>query len=283
MTKPPLWPAHLHHFCLDTPQIDAVVPWYETHLEMESEKLADGSIWLSGRQRNIIFRPAAEKSFGYVAYALADADQLARLDADLAAKDVARSDIRSPVFGDGLGGQVAIVDTDGKCFVFGLPVRAESDTPDHLPGRLQHLGICTTDMDSLIAFFTGMIGFRASDIVKNDNGGVSACFLRSDHEHHDLALFAASSSRFDHQCYETTCWNDIRDWGDHFAAQHTEIEWGAARHGAGNNLFIFVRDPDGNPVELSAELETRDSDAVPGEWKTEPRTLNLWGSAWTRD
>jgi catechol 2,3-dioxygenase len=44
-----------------------------------------------------------------------------------------------------------------------------------------------------------------------------------------------------------------------------------------------VRDPDGNPVELSAELETRDFDAVPGEWKTEPRTLNLWGSAWTRD
>ena len=165
----------------------------------------------------------------------------------------------------------------------GVPVRPETGTPDRLPGRLQHLGICTTGMDRLIDFFVGTIGFRASDIVKNDDGGVSACFLRSDHEHHDLALFAASSSRFDHQCYETTCWNDIRDWGDHFAAQRTEIEWGAARHGAGNNLFIFVRDPDGNPVELSAELETRDYDAAPGEWKTEPRTLNLWGSAWTRD
>ena len=280
MTKPPLWPAHLHHFCLETPQVEAVVPWYETHMEMASEKLADGSVWLSGRQRNIVFRPAAEKGFGYAAYALADAGQLARLNADVSSKGVARSDVHSPVFSDS---QVAILDPDGKSFVFGLPVRPENTASDRLPGRLQHLGICSTDIARLIDFFADTLGFRPSDIVKNEDGAISACFLRSDHEHHDLALFAASSSRFDHQCYETTCWNDIRDWGDHFAAQRTEIEWGAARHGAGNNLFIFVRDPDGNPVELSAELETRDYEASPGQWKTEPRTLNLWGSAWTRD
>lgn len=280
MTKPPLWPAHLHHFCLETPQINAVVPWYETHLEMVPKRLDDGSVWLSGRQRNIVFWPSADKGLGYVAYALTDASQLARFDAEMRAKGVSRPDIQSSLFADG---QVAIADTDGKCFIFGVPVKPETDTLDRLPGRLQHLGICTTDMDRLIDFFTRTVGFRASDIVKNDDGAVSACFLRSDREHHDLALFAASSSRFDHQCYETTCWNDIRDWGDHFADQRTQIEWGAARHGAGNNLFIFVRDPDGNQVEMSAELETRDFESPPGEWKTEPRTLNLWGDAWTRD
>ena len=279
MTQPPLWPAHLHHFCLETPQIDALVPWYETRMEMTSEKLGDGSVWLSGRQRNIVLRPAAEKGFGFAAYAIPDPARVAALGADLAKKGVARADIRSPVFAD----QVAIKDPDGKVFVFGVPARPESATPDRLPGRLQHLGICTTDIARLKDFFVDTVGFRPSDIVKNEDGKISACFLRSDHEHHDLALFAASSSRFDHQCYETTCWNDIRDWGDHFATTRTEIEWGAARHGAGNNLFIFVRDPDGNPVELSAELETRDYDAPPGLWKTEPRTLNLWGSAWTRD
>ncbi len=279
MTQPPLWPAHLHHFCLETPQIDALVPWYETRMEMKSETLADGSVWLSGRQRNIVLRPAAEKGFGFAAYAIPDPARVAALDADLAKKGVAISDLRSPVFAE----QVAITDPDGKIFVFGVPARPESAAPDRLPGRLQHLGICTTDIARLKDFFVDTVGFRASDIVKNGDGRISACFLRSDHEHHDLALFAASSSRFDHQCYETTCWNDIRDWGDHFSTTRTEIEWGAARHGAGNNLFIFVRDPDGNPVELSAELETRDYDAPPGLWKTEPRTLNLWGSAWTRD
>ncbi len=279
MTMPPLWPAHLHHFCLETPQPGALAAWYETRMEMTPETLADGSVWLSGRQRNIVLRPAAEKGFGWAAYALDDAARVERLAADLDAKGVARAETRSPAFGP----QVAIRDPDGKVFVFGVPARPENAAPDRLPGRLQHLGICTTDIARLKDFFIDTVGFRASDIVTDDNGRISACFLRSDAEHHDLALFAASSSRFDHQCYETTCWNDIRDWGDHFATTRTEIEWGAARHGAGNNLFIFVRDPDGNPVELSAELETRDFDAPPGQWKTEPRTLNLWGSAWTRD
>ena len=34
---------------------------------------------------------------------------------------------------------------------------------------------------------------------------------------------------------------------------------------------------------VSAELETRRYDDKPGIWKTEERTLNLWGSAWSRD
>lgn len=280
MSRPPLWPAHLHHFCLETPQLDAQVDWYKAHMETTAEAVDGGAVWLSGRQRNLILRPADAKGFGFAAYALADADQAARFDAWMDERDVPRADLRSPAF---TSDQVAIRDPDGNVFVFGVPARAETDEPDPLPGRLQHLGMCTPDIDRLRGFYLDTVGYRLSDIVKNDDGKVSASFLRSDAEHHCLALFAASSSRFDHQCYETTCWNDIRDWGDHFADLRTEIEWGAARHGAGNNLFIFVRDVDGNPVELSAELETRDFEAPPGEWKTEARTLNLWGSAWTRD
>ena len=279
-SKPPLWPAHLHHFCLETPQLDAQVEWYKAHLEMTAEPLDGGAAWLSGRQRNLVLRPAGEKGFGFAAYALADDDQAGRFDSWVAERGIPRADLRSPVFTDA---QTAVADPDGNVFVFGVPARGETGETDPLPGRLQHLGVCTPDIERMREFYVDSIGYRLSDIVRNDDGKVSACFLRSDAEHHCLALFAASSSRFDHQCYETTCWNDIRDWGDHFADLRTEIEWGAARHGAGNNLFIFVRDLDGNPVELSAELETRDYDAPPGQWKTEARTLNLWGSAWTRD
>ena len=280
MSKPPLWPAHLHHFCLKTPQPDAMRRWYESHMEMDTETLDDDGIWLRAGQRNLVLRPAEEKGMSFAAYALEDADQAARFAAHVDEKGVGRSSIRSPVFTDD---QVSILDPDGNTFIFGVPKRPNRTAPDPMPGRLQHLGVCTTDIDRLREFYVDTIGYRLSDIVKNDDGAVSACFLRSDHEHHCLALFKASSSRFDHQCYETTCWNDIRDWGDHFADLRTEIEWGAARHGAGNNLFIFVRDPDGNPVELSAELETVDYDKPPGQWKTEARTLNLWGSAWSRE
>ena len=111
---------------------------------------------------------------------------------------------------------------------------------------------------------------------------MSACFLRSDPEHHSLAFFRAGHAGFDHHSYEAACWNDIRDWGDHFAARQMGIVWGAGRHGPGNNLFIFVRDPDGNHVEISAEIERFGFDQQPGTWRHEERTLNLWGSAWMR-
>ena len=276
-TPTALWPAHLHHFCLRTPQADAMSQWYAAHLEVEPRPLGDGLVWLRGGERNILLRPDDARGLGFVAYALGDAEQAGRLDAELTEKGVARSPVRSPIFTDA---QVSIVDPDGNVFVYGVP--REPAGADRLPARLQHVGITSTDIERLYGFFTGTMGYRLSDIVKKDDGAISACFLRCDHEHHALALFAASSSRFDHQCYETSCWNDIRDWGDHAASLRTEIEWGAARHGAGNNLFIFIRDPDGNPVEFSAELEERSYDSPPGEWKTEARTLNLWGSAWER-
>ena len=288
MSQPPLWPAHLHHFCLRTTQLESQAEWYRKQLEMDAEKLAEGSVWLTSSQRNLILSGNCGTNgdriergrLRFAAYALGTPEQVPYFDAWIKKRGVERSEKKSPIFAND---QISIEDPDGNTFVFGVPNKKETKTPDRLPGRLQHIGICTPDIDRLKEFYIDVIGFRLSDVVSNDKGTISACFLRSDHEHHDLALFKASSSRFDHQCYETTCWNDIRDWGDHFSKTQTRVEWGAARHGAGNNLFIFVRDLDGNPVEMSAELETRRYDDKPGIWKTEERTLSLWCSAWSRD
>jgi len=125
-------------------------------------------------------------------------------------------------------------------------------------------------------------GFVVSDWVRGSSRSITACFLRSDPEHHSVAIFQAPHSRLDHHCYETTCWNDIRDWADHFTSLRVPIWWGPGRHGPGNNLFFMVHDPDGNNLEFSAELEHMPIDAKPREWPHEERTLNLWGSAFMR-
>ncbi|MYE58966.1 MAG: glyoxalase, partial [Alphaproteobacteria bacterium] len=55
------------------------------------------------------------------------------------------------------------------------------------------------------------------------------------------------------------------------------------RHGPGNNLFFMIRDPHGDPVELSAEIERMPRGMAPRLWPAEERTLNLWGPGWIRD
>ena len=42
------------------------------------------------------------------------------------------------------------------------------------------------------------------------------------------------------------------------------------------------RDPDGNRIEISAEMEHLDHDVPHRVWPQEERTLNLWGTAWMR-
>ena len=99
---------------------------------------------------------------------------------------------------------------------------------------------------------------------------------------HSFAAFAADEPGFDHCAFETPSWNHIRDWADHLAQFDIPIWWGPGRHGAGNNLFFMVLDPDGNKIEISAELELMDWDHPLRYWPHDRRTLNLWGNAWMR-
>ena len=67
-------------------------------------------------------------------------------------------------------------------------------------------------------------------------------------------------------------------WCDHFASHDIQLDWGPGRHGPGNNLFVFITDPDGNWIEVSAELEVIYDRGVV-DWPQHPRTLNKWGRA----
>jgi len=57
------------------------------------------------------------------------------------------------------------------------------------------------------------------------------------------------------------------------------IERGPGRHGIANALFVYVRDPDGNRVELYAnDYSTVDPDFEPIRWTlNDPRRQTLWG------
>ena len=175
----------------------------------------------------------------------------------------------------------ALDDPDGRAVVFGIPSESDDDDDDDLSGRLQHAVVATKTLAPMTDFYIDGLGFTVSDWV-HENGEPTACFLRSDDEHHSFAAFRAPEARFDHMSVEAVSWNDIRDWADHFATLEVPIWWGPGRHGPGNNLFIMVEDPDGNKFEVSAEIELMHRHMPHRDWNHEERTLNLWGSAWMR-
>ncbi|WP_159912633.1 VOC family protein [Pantoea sp. 18069] len=178
------------------------------------------------------------------------------------------------------GQAMALRDPDGNLVVFSAPQAdahaLEAPLP---PATLQHFALRTPNMPVMLAFYTEQLGLVLSDAVRDPQGHLRACFLRSDALHHALALFFAPEACFDHQSFEAPDWNSMKTWGDHMAAQRVPIVWGLGRHGPGNDVFFMVRDPDGNLAEISSEIEECAPGRPAGEWPHEEHTLNLWGKA----
>ncbi|SOE06176.1 Glyoxalase/Bleomycin resistance protein/Dioxygenase superfamily protein [Variovorax sp. YR752] len=174
-----------------------------------------------------------------------------------------------------------VSDPDGRWITFLAP---EVDRPmppgdSLLRARLQHFALRSPTPTKLVEFFVDDLGFVLSDRVLDAQGDLTAAFMRTDSEHHSLAIFRAPQASFDHFSCEAPDWQQLRDWADHMARTGTDLAWGIGRHGPGNDTFLMVRDPDGNMGEISAELEVCRPGRPAGVWPHRPQTLNQWGVA----
>ena len=178
---------------------------------------------------------------------------------------------------------VTAQDPEGRLITFLAPtkdLRLDFDEP--LTARLQHVGVRTPTPAPLVDFYIEKLGFVLSDRVLDEEGNLTAAFLRTDSEHHSMAIFRAPAVRFDHFSCEAPDWEHLRDWADHMARVGVDLAWGIGRHGPGNDTFLMVRDMDGNMGEISSDLEVCAPGRPAGVWPHRPQTLNQWGVALMR-
>jgi len=266
--------AYLHHLHLTSPDPEKLAAFYAKAMEMTVEGNADGAVIVRGPARRIAFSKGPAKKLVHAGFAVRDAEGLDGLRARAAEKGLAPKDFATPFF---KRGAFAVTDPDGNVVVFGLA--AEEGKPRHgLRGPIQHLTLATGNVQAIEDFYSGKLGFAVSDRILDPQGKLMTCFMRGNHEHHNLACFHQDRQGIDHHSYEAGEWDTIRDWSDHLASHDIQLMWGPGRHGPGNNLFIFIEDPDKNWIEISAELEVVHDRPVK-IWPHGERSLNLWGKA----
>jgi catechol 2,3-dioxygenase-like lactoylglutathione lyase family enzyme len=266
--------AALDHICVESGDPDRLTQFLEVAYAMTRRPIAGG--WrCQGPDRELLVVRGRANHVAYFAYAFDTDEALVSHRRALEAKDVALEPNPSPLFGDAA---FAATDPDGNVVAFGARRTPDVATPETLPARLQHLAFRTPDVESLVRFYSDL-GFVVSDRVEDDAGELRACFLRTDREHHALALFGSPESRLDHISCETRDIGAIVAWADRMSGNGIAIHWGVGRHGPGNDVFFMVKDPDDNLIEISADLEICDAARPMGRWRHEPRTLNLWGTA----
>ena len=266
--------AYLHHLCFESPNPEKLSDFYGKIMQMKPQSIGAKAWLCSGKNRQILIKEGMKNRLEFAAFSCRDEEGLNLLKERVKEEGIDVINLQPDLFQND---SISIVDQDGHNISFGLS-KPNMNAESVLNGPLQHLTFSTLNVEKFVDFYVGKLGFCISDRVLHSNGNLATCFVRSNHEHHTVACFKSDRIGVDHHSYEAGEWNAIRDWCDHFASMNIELMWGPGRHGPGNNLFVFVEDPDGNWIEISAELEGI-HDRPSNDWPQEERTLNLWGKA----
>ncbi len=267
--------AYLHHLAFESADPEKLAKFYAEVMDMEVIKSSDDEWRCEGPKRRMIVVPGTSKQMAYAGLGCRNADGVALLRARAESEGLEILPSPSPYFEDGA---FAVRDPNGQLICFGY-AKQDVQEREGIQGPTQHLTFASTDVQAFIDFYVGKLGFQLTDRVLHPDGRLATAFTTSNHEHHNIACFyTPDRNGVDHHSYEAGEWIYIRDWCDHIASKDVQLTWGPGRHGPGNNLFIFITDPDGNWIEISAELEViYDRDTV--DWPQHPRTLNKWGEA----
>jgi hypothetical protein len=243
-----------------------------------------GRVYLGGpvSGRHAIALAPGGSGLEYVSFSVNGPDALQRLGALLDREEVAvaesRADAHTGVrdalrfkLPTGHLMELAVLSADGGHGQRRRP--AAPGTPDI---NLNHIQLrAGNPVESLN--FLSTIGFNVTDYMRTrDRDGYFAIFTRVNEFHHQIALLAGNVG-FHHVALETGA-IDVLRFGDHLLLHRVAAEYGPGRHGAGMPIFLYVRDPWGNRIEISSPIEVVGLDRAPRELTDPiPYLINMWG------
>jgi catechol-2,3-dioxygenase len=153
------------------------------------------------------------------------------------------------------------------------------------PHKIGHLALRVGEVHRSEKFYADILGFRWSDWLED-----FFVFMRCNVDHHSMNFLSAKRPGMFHIAWELRDASHLARTCDILAGRKVPILWGPGRHGAGHNLYVYHRDPDGNIIETFAELDRmshedlgyfdprpyhRDSPQRPKVWS---RASDIWGS-----
>jgi catechol 2,3-dioxygenase-like lactoylglutathione lyase family enzyme len=140
--------------------------------------------------------------------------------------------------------------------------------------KIGHVVLMCSDLDRSVAFYTGVLGFRVSDVYPDTMMKGRMVFMRCASDHHGVALVgaapgASTHSEMHHMAFEVATLDEVfaaRDW---LTANGVKVEFEGRRR-AGCQVAVEFRDPDGHWLEIYWGLDQVGPDGKirpPEEWR----------------
>ena len=154
------------------------------------------------------------------------------------------------------------------------------------PQRLDHVQIATPDIQAAYDFYAAL-GFRLTEYTAKDGTEeLWGVWLQRKGTPHDVVFSNGRGPRLHHFAYTVPEVGDLIHACDVAASMGlaAQMERGPGRHGIGNALFVYFRDPDGHRIELfNTHYQAIDPDEKPMRWDLSNTSRSqLWGLPATR-
>lgn len=150
--------------------------------------------------------------------------------------------------------------------------------PNGLPfriGKIGHVGLYCQDLEQSSRFYTEILGFQVTDVIAPGPLPGGAVFLRCATDHHAIALFQATAENkaggsLHHIAMEVPTLDELVRLRTHLRDHQVPIDLDG-RRGAGVQLVVEFRDPDGHRLEVYWNIDQIGSDGVArpaDQWKS---------------
>jgi len=151
------------------------------------------------------------------------------------------------------------------------------EPPPGTPFRAQKVGhvvLNVMDLERSTAFYTGVLGFRVSDVYPEEMMRGGMVFLRCGTDHHTIALVGQARSEslrtdLNHLAFEVGSLDEVLMARDHLKKHDTRIVFEGRRR-AGCQVAVEFLDPDGHHLEIYWGLDQIGSDHAirpSSEWR----------------
>jgi catechol 2,3-dioxygenase-like lactoylglutathione lyase family enzyme len=278
------------HADFDTPDVERQVDYYTEILGLTLVAKEKDVAYLANTNdhHSVVLRRGSEPRCSRIAFQVAPQDDLAAFKKQVESHGIKVASKKDPE--PTIPEMITFEDTKGtvmEVFREREPAPQRFGEKGIVPLKLGHIAFNVVDVKKASEFYCSVLGFRESDWMAD-----FFVFLRCSPDHHTINLVDSKRSKLHHVAFELRNWGHLQTACDFLATKGYPLIWGPGRHGIGHNLFAYHRNPDGQIIELFAELDHiydeelgyfeprpwhKDRPQRPKVWTKDPSASNIWG------
>lgn len=261
--------GRLAHVAFDVPDLESAIDFYEAMLGLTAIASTDEFVFLSGG-RTATYEVCLREGEPRLDHFAFSVDSVTSVEErfDCGPIDVSgEPGLRAGVATYLPGGQVIeLVEQSAPVGYRTSPRAASVHHRGVGPLTIEHITLLSDHIRADAEFAVDRLGFRITDSVRPAGEPWRNTHMRVGALHHDLALLPGAGNdrpELHHVCFAVASVSELVRLADSLASRGMALDASIGRHEAGNNIFLYFKDPFGQRLEVNTDMAHVDPAAPP--------------------